>query len=114
VFFIVTFLHWLIPDTPKVIRDQIERENYITQRALWEYKPVQLANVGLSSIIRTETMLRRLANQSELGNDDDENRMSRENLSKLFTRKLSLSKLNALDDDDDDDDDDNYDIVTNI
>jgi hypothetical protein len=28
-----------IPDVPKTIQDQIERENLITQRALWEAKP---------------------------------------------------------------------------
>lgn len=31
-------MHW-IPDVPKIIQDQIERENLITQRALWEVKP---------------------------------------------------------------------------
>lgn len=34
----VTLMHW-IPDVPKVIQDQIERENLITQRALWEITP---------------------------------------------------------------------------
>lgn len=38
VFMIVTVMHW-IPDVPKIIQDQIERENLITQRALWEVKP---------------------------------------------------------------------------
>lgn len=31
-------MHW-IPDVPKVIQDQIERENLIIQKALWEIKP---------------------------------------------------------------------------
>lgn len=31
-------MHW-IPDVPKRIQDQIERESLITQRALWEVKP---------------------------------------------------------------------------
>lgn len=34
----VTLMHW-IPDVPKIIQDQIERENLITQRALWEITP---------------------------------------------------------------------------
>jgi hypothetical protein len=39
VFFIIFVIHWLIPDVPKRIQDQIEREALITQRALWEVKP---------------------------------------------------------------------------
>ena len=31
-------MHW-IPDVPKIIEDQIERENLITQRALCEATP---------------------------------------------------------------------------
>lgn len=31
-------MHW-IPDVPKLVQDQIERENFITQKALWEIKP---------------------------------------------------------------------------
>jgi hypothetical protein len=31
-------IHW-IPDVPKTIEDQIEREKYITQKALWQTKP---------------------------------------------------------------------------
>lgn len=38
VFLIVTVMHW-IPDVPKLVQDQIERENLITQKALWEIKP---------------------------------------------------------------------------
>ena len=38
VFFLVTIMHW-IPDVPKIIGDQLEKENLITQRAIWEAKP---------------------------------------------------------------------------
>ncbi len=31
-------MHW-IPDVPKTIEDQIERESLITQKSLWETKP---------------------------------------------------------------------------
>jgi hypothetical protein len=32
-------MHWTIPDVPKIVQDQIERENLITQKTLWEDKP---------------------------------------------------------------------------
>ena len=39
VFFLISVIHWLVPDVPKRIQDQIEREALITQRALWQVKP---------------------------------------------------------------------------
>ncbi len=38
VFVLVEIINWLIPDIPKEVQDQIERENIITQRCLWEIK----------------------------------------------------------------------------
>jgi len=50
VFFIVTIMHW-IPDVPKIIEDQIERENLITQRALWEATPEIKTTTTTSNIV---------------------------------------------------------------
>jgi hypothetical protein len=36
VIFMVAVLHWLIPDVPDEIKSQIERENFIKQRLVWE------------------------------------------------------------------------------
>jgi len=38
VFLIVAILHW-IPDCPKFIDDQIERNNLVVQKVLWQMKP---------------------------------------------------------------------------
>ena len=32
----VTILHWIIPDVPKIIKDKIENENSIAQRIIWQ------------------------------------------------------------------------------
>lgn len=38
-FFILTLMH-CIPDVPKEIQNQIDRENLITQKAMWQTKSV--------------------------------------------------------------------------
>ncbi len=43
-------MHW-IPDVPKLIEDQIERENLITQRALWEATPEIKTTTTTSNIV---------------------------------------------------------------
>ncbi len=43
-------MHW-IPDVPKIIEDQIERENLITQRALWEATPEIKTTITTSNIV---------------------------------------------------------------
>ena len=44
-------MHW-IPDVPKIIEDQIERENLIPQRALWEAKPeIKAPPVNFESLL---------------------------------------------------------------
>jgi hypothetical protein len=43
-------MHW-IPDVPKIIEDQIERENLITQRALWEATPEIKTTTTTSNIV---------------------------------------------------------------
>ena len=51
VFFILTLMH-CIPDIPQNIQDQIERENFITQKAIWQTKqlsPLELTRVRASS-----------------------------------------------------------------
>ncbi len=32
----VEIMHWLIPNVPKAVKDQIERENLIKQQAMWQ------------------------------------------------------------------------------
>jgi hypothetical protein len=32
----VAVLHWLIPDIPDEIKNQVEKENFIKQRLIWE------------------------------------------------------------------------------
>ena len=45
-------IHW-IPDVPKTIEDQIEREKYITQKALWQTKPeIKSSNKKNSNVVR--------------------------------------------------------------
>lgn len=48
-------MHW-IPDVPKTIEDQIERESLITQRSLWETKPEIRSNsvYALGSLLNRE------------------------------------------------------------
>jgi hypothetical protein len=50
VIFLVAVLHWLIPDVPDEIKFQIERQNFIKQRLVWEAnEPLNIAstlNVG--------------------------------------------------------------------
>ena len=44
-------MHW-IPDVPQNVKDQIERENIITQKAIWKTKqllPLELNRVRESS-----------------------------------------------------------------
>jgi hypothetical protein len=36
VIFLVGTLHWIIPNTPKEVKDQVERENLLKQRAMWQ------------------------------------------------------------------------------
>ncbi len=43
-------MHW-IPDVPKIIEDQIEIENLITQRALWEATPEIKTTTTTSNIV---------------------------------------------------------------
>jgi hypothetical protein len=48
-------MHW-IPDVPKTIEDQIERESLITQKSLWETKPEvrSSSTYGLGSLLNRE------------------------------------------------------------
>lgn len=39
VFLIVTLMHLMIPNVPKDVKSQIEREKFIAQKALWQVKP---------------------------------------------------------------------------
>lgn len=36
----------MIPDVPSTIQNQIDRENLITQKALWQTKPVNLNDLA--------------------------------------------------------------------
>jgi len=60
-------MHW-IPDVPKIIEDQIERESLITQRALWEAKPEIKAP---SPVLNLESLLLSEMCKNNNSNDDD-------------------------------------------
>ena len=72
-------MHW-IPDVPKIIEDQIERENLITQRALWEAKPeLKASPVNFESLLTDNlnqhhhhTNVDNLNDEEEKGDDDDD------------------------------------------
>ena len=77
VFFIIFVIHWLIPDVPKRIQDQIEREALITQRALWEVRPQDhVINNFLTRIVAKNNTNTSTANL----NGDDQTRLSVEGL----------------------------------
>ena len=45
-------MHW-IPDVPKIIEDQIERENLITQRCIWQAKAdIKSSKMRINTISR--------------------------------------------------------------
>ena len=84
-FFIVSVLHLVIPDVPKNIQEQIDRENLLTQRALWEVKPEVLNN------LRTQS-------SSDMREDSEmkESDLSRANLHPNFSRNLNtVTKKNT-------------------
>ena len=76
-FFIVSVLHLVIPDVPKKIQEQIDRENLLTQRALWEVKPEVLNN------------LRAQSSSDMRGDEHKESDLSRTNLQPNFSRNLN-------------------------
>ena len=58
VFFILTLMH-CIPDIPQDIQDQIERENIITQKVIWQTKqlsPFELTKAKASSNVFINSM----------------------------------------------------------
>ena len=59
-------MHW-IPDVPKRIQDQIERESLITQRALWEVKPECRSQsfMNLNKMTLSVPKLNELMNESQ-------------------------------------------------
>ena len=114
VFFIIFVIHWLIPDVPKRIQDQIEREALITQRALWEVRPqdnvinnfltriaaknnnTSTANLNHDDQTRlsVEGLRSRVEFQSQESNDDMKMRdMSRENYLSNEKRATRFSSI---------------------
>ncbi|CAF0848775.1 unnamed protein product [Brachionus calyciflorus] len=81
VFLIVTVMHW-IPDVPKIIQDQIERENLITQRALWEIKPdnKSQSNMNLSKLCLPIVNETSQESQTNIENELTESRKNEETL----------------------------------
>ena len=118
VFFIIFVIHWLIPDVPKRIQDQIEREALITQRALWEVKPQdRIISNFLTRIVaenssnttnggdydedKTRKRVQGLSSRVYVGEEDDEGeeRMrasKKENVSSEHERFSMNSKNNLL------------------
>lgn len=45
VFFLVAVMHTCINNVPRHIQNQIDREEIITQKAIWHSKPVNLTKV---------------------------------------------------------------------
>jgi hypothetical protein len=75
-------MHW-IPDVPKIIEDQIERENLITQRALWEAKPEIIAPpVNFESLL-TDNLQQHNSRHHHRQTDDDEQKQADNNDNEL-------------------------------
>ena len=59
----VEALHWLIPNTPQIVKDQIERESLLKQDALW-----QIDSSLLKSLRQQQDGIRTGNSSAELGN----------------------------------------------
>lgn len=97
VFAVLTIVHFLIPDVPKEVQDQIEREKYIIQKAIWEVDP------GLLDKVRNESALDGNVNS---GSDDDVQIGGRKggmSWRKNTNNDLRRRNLPTSDDDDNDD-----------
>lgn len=106
-------MHLLIPDVPKEIQDQTERENLITQRALWEVKTDTVARALSNPELRKIEVNDNINDENENENDDNEidETIERSSHRGLFGR-LNLLASNELIHQDNNYDD-NQDIITN-
>lgn len=69
----VTLMHW-IPDVPKIIQDQIERENLITQRSLWEITPElrSPSTYAFNAMLNVDNNINKVTSLNDIRVIDDE------------------------------------------
>jgi hypothetical protein len=75
VIFVVGALHWLIPDMPREVKDQIERENLIKQRAMWQINPNSLFMKNMPFMHNDNDLCfkKNMDSDSSSRSDDDQN-----------------------------------------
>lgn len=63
VFFVVSFVNYIIPDVSKEVQEQIDREKHIIQKAIWEVNSEFLNAVRAESALDGESVVDYISNQ---------------------------------------------------